>query len=385
MDLTALGDERIAQSSSGRLQVPAGRAYRGAEIAAHYSKAGQAGTGMLLVAPTAEMLAGMSRPDRRSLIVAVDQDERHYVADGRRFVERAGRRSGPQAVPLANVVDDLTVGIIWATANADSALLADDAQLARSRAYMVQEEGRSVSRGAVDEVPVLNPVARQWLGSRFCSGHIIRNFHQLGSSPLFWTREQQGEEAASWLLWSHKFEYLRHTSSRFADMRRGFCIPESEVKASPRYERVLLLLAMALMEAFGIRIVLSAEPEHAAVEGFVLARRAVVANWLDSPGLWCVEASASQPRLGVYQRLAGEAIAGTLLNQATPVGRLAALADYLDVPWGWLRRRCGELAATGVDDIAHPRSRLLSTRGLNTVIRYVAYIDVLEGDDRARC
>jgi hypothetical protein len=35
-------------------------------------------------------------------------------------------------------------------------------------------------------------------------------------------------------------------------MRRGFCIPEHVVRSSARYERVLLLLAMALMESCGI-------------------------------------------------------------------------------------------------------------------------------------
>ncbi|WP_165956593.1 hypothetical protein [Kribbella antibiotica] len=278
----------------------------------------------------------------------------------------------------------MTVGIIWATANADTALLADDAQLVRSQGYVAHHEKSAVSRGVIDEVPTLNPVASQWLGSRFCSRHIARHLNQIEDAPLFWTREQRGEEATAWLLWSHKFDYLRRTSRRFTNMRRGFCIPESEVTASPQYERVMLLLAMALMEAFGIRVELSTQPEHSVVEGFVLADRAIVANWLGSPGLWCVEASAPQSRLITYRRLAGEVVSDSLTSQATPARRLAALASYLDVPWGWFRRRCVELAAVGVDDIAHPRSRLLSTRGLNTAIRYVAYIDVLEGDDFAR-
>jgi hypothetical protein len=54
------------------------------------------------------------------------------------------------------------------------------------------------------------------------------------------------------------------------------------------------------------------------------------------------------------------------------------LADYLSIPWGWLRNRCQELALVGVDGIVQPRSRLLSTDGLNTAIRYVAYLDRLE-------
>jgi len=384
VDLLALAGPRTASGPTERLRVPAGRSYLGVELAGHYWAADKVGRDVLLVGPDDGDLLALKRPDRRALVVAVDQENRQYVADGRRFVDRVERRTGPQAVPLANVVDDMTVGIIWATTNADTSLLADDAQLVRSQAYVAHHEKSSVSRAAREEVPTLNPLASQWLGSRFCSRHVLRHLDQIEDAPLFWTREQRGEEAANWLLWSHKFEYLRRTSRRFSSMRRGFCIPETEVKASPRYERVVLLLAMALMEAFGIRVELSAEPEHVEVEGFVLAQRAIVANWLGSPGLWCVEASAPPSRLITYRRLADQAVGESLTSQPTPVERLAFLASYLDVPWGWFRKRCVELAAVGVDDIAHPSSRLLSTRGLNTAIRYVAYIDLLEGDEFAR-
>ncbi|GAB3930348.1 hypothetical protein GCM10029976_031970 [Kribbella albertanoniae] len=384
VDLLALAGTRSASGPVECVRVPGGRSYFGADLSAHYTTANRQGSELFLVEPSEEMLAGLVRPDRRSLVVAVDRDRRSYVADGRRFMDRAGRGIGPQAVSAANVVDDLTLGVIWATTNADSSLLADDGHLERSQAYVTDQESRSVSRGDVEEVPLLNPVAGQWLGSQFCSRHILRNLDQLGEEPLFWTREQRGEEAAAWLLWSHKFDYLRRTSRRFTTLRRGFCIPESEVQASPGYERVLLLLAMALMEGFGIKVELSVEPEHAEVEGFVLAGQAVVANWLGSPGLWCVEASAPASRLVTYRELAGQVSGESSLPQTTPAGRLEALADHLQVPWGWFRRRCTELATVGVDDVCHPRSRLLSTRGLNTAISFVSYIDVLEGEDFAR-
>lgn len=67
-----------------------------------------------------------------------------------------------------------------------------------------------------------------------------------------------------------------------------------------------------------------------------------------------------------------------------PTCRLAAMAGYLNVPWLWFQTRFEELAVAGVDDIARPRRRLLSTRGLNTALRYVAYIDTLEGAELAR-
>ncbi|GAB3934035.1 hypothetical protein GCM10029976_042410 [Kribbella albertanoniae] len=384
VDLLTLAQPRTASGTTECVKVPAGRSYLGVEIAGHYWAADRVGRDVLLIDPDEEALTALRRPDRRALVVAVDQDSRQYVADGRRFVDRAERRTGQQAVPLANIVDDMTVGIIWATMNADTSLLADDAQLVRSQAYVAHHEKSLASQAAVEEVPTLNPLASQWLGSRFCSRHVLRHLDQIEDEPLFWTREQRGEEAANWLLWTHKFDYLRRTSRRFTNLRRGFCIPESEVRASPRYERVMLLLAMALMEAFGIRVELSVEPEHSEVEGFVLANQAIVANWIGSPGLWCVEASAPPSRLSTYRKLADQVVGESLTSQSTPVSRLAFLASHLDIPWGWFRKRCVELAAVGVDDIAHPSSRLLSTRGLNTAIRYVAYIDLLEGDDFAR-
>jgi hypothetical protein len=337
-----------------------------------------------MVEPGKELTDSLRRLDRRSMMLAIDRDHQYYVSDGRRFVDRAGRRTGPQPVSSANVIDDLTVGIIWATNNADSALLADDAQLVRSQTRLAQYEKRSASEAALSEVPVLNALASQWLGSRFCARHIIRHLGRLSGQPLFWTREQRGEDAASWLLWTHKFEYLRRTSRWFSGMRRGFCIPQEEVSASPRYERVMLLLAMALMEAFGITAELSPEPEHGKVEGFVFASEAIVANWLGGSGLWYVDASAPPTRRSTYRDIAGHLAADSLIVQPTPARRLEALACYLGVPWQWFRRRCEELAIAGVDDIAHPRSRLLSTRGLNTAIRYVAYIDTLQGADLAR-
>jgi transcriptional regulator with XRE-family HTH domain len=366
------------------LNVPAGRSFAGVEVVAHHCAAEKAGDEWLIVDPGTDLVESLRRADRRSLVVAVDRDRKYYVSDGRRFAGRADRRTGPQPVPSANVIDDLTVGIIWAITNTDIALLADDAQLDRYQARLAHYEERSGSEAMLSEVPSLNAVSSRWLGSRFCARHITRHLELLTGAPLFWTREQRGEEAASWLIWSHKYEYLRRTSRWFVGMRRGFCVPESEVAASPRYERVLLLLAMALMEAFGIRVEVSSESELGCIEGFVVADEAIVADWLRASGLWYVDVGAPPSRQSSYRDIAGHLAAESVTDRATPVGRLEAIAEYLNVPWGWFRMRCEELAAAGVDDIAHPRSRLLSTRGLNTAIRYVAYINDLEGADLAR-
>lgn len=366
------------------LRLPAGRSYSGVEVAAHYCQVELPGEGWLMVDPGKDATGRLNRPDRRSLVVVADHEHRYYAADGRRFIDRAGRRTGPQPISSATILDDLTIGILWATTNTDVALLADDAQLMSSHERLAHYEGRPTSDVPLSEVPALNAVAGQWLGSRFCARHITRNLDRLSGKPFFWTREKRGEEAASWLLWRHKFDYLRRTSRWFPGMQRGFCIPEADVAASPLYERVLLLLAAALMEAFGITVELSPEREHAEVEGFVLAEEAIVANWLGGSGLWYVDASAPASRKSMFREVAGQVSAESLLGEPTPERRLAAMAGYLDVPWLWFRRRCEELAIAGVDDIAQPRSRLLSTRGLNTAIRYVAYIDTLQGAELAR-
>ena len=52
---------------------------------------------------------------------------------------------GPQPISSASILDDLTVGILWATANTDVALLADDAQLMSSQERLAHYEGRRTS------------------------------------------------------------------------------------------------------------------------------------------------------------------------------------------------------------------------------------------------
>jgi hypothetical protein len=378
LELVGAGREMVEEDVAEALSVPGGRSFVGVEFAARHCVAEGTGREWLAAEPSEDSVGSLSRPDRRSLLIAADprgDGPRYYVYDGRRFAGRAVRSTGPQLVPAAHLLDDLTVGIIWAIANTDLALLEDDAQLERYQARLAHYEGRATSAATLSEVPDLNTVSRQWLGSRFCSRHIMRHWERLGAAPLFWTREQRGEEAASWLIWSHKFEYLRSTARRFDGARRGFCIPAHEVSASPRYERVLLLLAMALMEAFGIRVELSTEPQLAEIEGFVLADDVIVANWLRAPGLWYVDAGAPLSSWSTYREIDRHLDAESTVAQPTPAGRLKALASHLNIPWGWFRTRCEELALIGVDGIAHPRSRLLSTNGLNTAIRYVAYLD----------
>jgi hypothetical protein len=312
---------RLPSDRSSVLRVPGGRAFSGVDVEAHCCGAMSPGDGWLMVDPGP--VAVLNRPDRRTFVVAVDDKQQLCIVDGRRLADRFGGRTGPQPVPSATSVDDLTVGIIWAVTNTDVALLADDGRLSTLQAGAEPYDMRCTSDMAPAAVPVLTPVADRWLGSWFCARHITRNLEGLSGRPYLWTQERCGEDATSWLLWRHRFEYLHRTSRWFPGMRRDFSVPETELADSPTYERVLLLLAAALMEAFGIAATLTSECEPAEVD-------------------------------------------------QSPKRRMEAIAEHLNVSWPWFQRRCAELAHEGVDDIAHPRSRLLSTKGMNAAIRYVA-------------
>ena len=298
-----------------------------------------------------------------------------HVADGWEFAAGAVRQAGAHRVPTAYRLDDFTIGMIWAITNTDSAILADDSSLHSYQQSLTRYEESSASSATLSEVPRLNNVSRQWLGSDFCARHIIRHLTELTTEPFFWSREQRGEEAAAWLLWAHKLKYLQHTSSRYGTVRRGFCVPEHEVRSSARHEWVLLLLAVALMEACEIEVQIVSEPDLGEIEGFVLADKLIVANWLRGTAHWYVDTDAPSSRWAAYRDIAKHTAEKSVIAQPTSAGPLQAMAVYLALPWTWLATRCRELAAVGIDGLAHPRSRLLSTEGLATALRYVAYLN----------
>jgi hypothetical protein len=109
-------------------------------------------------------------------------------------------------------LDDLTFGALWAVANLDDALLADDLALSESLPTLTaydRLDSSSVSRAAASE---LTAISLGWVGSEFCARHILRHMDAPDEPPVFWTREQRGEEACTWLLYRHKHEYLRRTT-----------------------------------------------------------------------------------------------------------------------------------------------------------------------------
>jgi hypothetical protein len=193
---------------------------------------------------------------------------------------------------------------LWAVANLDQALLNDDGLLATLQQQLAAYDALPQSSAGRDQSADLTTVSQMWLGSDFCARHILRHLAEGSTCPAFWTREQHGEEASTWLLFAHKFHYLQAVTDRFGAtvLSRAFCIPTDAVAGSPRPERILMMLSAALMESFAIRVEVCADPEYAAVEGFVLepTRRAILANWVSADGIWHVDVTADRPAIRGY-------------------------------------------------------------------------------------
>jgi hypothetical protein len=259
-------------------------------------------------------------------------------------------------------------------------LLADDHALdQRQRELRTYEQlphsavGRQAAAG-------LTSAARMWLGSSFCARHILRNLASPECVPLFWTREQSGEEACAWLLFRHKHGYLKRISGQFAgtagSLIRGFCIPELAVTASPRWERILLFLSVALMESLDIHVKICIEPGYADVDGFVLlpGKRAIIATWVRADDIWHADCVTRSPVLRSFGDVTGHVTTHSVNEAAAPDHRLMALADYLGLDWPWLSRRCADLSEHGCAGLIQPRSRLLSTGGVDAALRYVGML-----------
>ena len=320
------------------------------------------------------------RVSHRGLLIAACQSPagpRFFAMDSREARRRAGHHGRPSvAVPDAYELDDLTLGLLWACASLDAGLQADDQELTAALGELAPYENlpsSAVSREAASE---LGMTSQMWLGSDFCARHILRNLERLPATPAFWTREQTGSEASLWLLFEHKYAYLRATSSRVPDssLSRMFCIPQSAVADSPLFERVLLLLAVALMEATGIHVKVCDDPAYSEVEGFVLGgqNQAIIANWVRGEGIWHVDTARRASVLSDFREASGYASAHSVIDAQSPGERVRALAGYLDVDWAWLQHRCHDLARAGSAGLLRPRSRHISTLGVDTACSYVA-------------
>ncbi|MEU3046773.1 transcriptional regulator, XRE family protein [Streptomyces sp. NPDC006984] len=321
------------------------------------------------------------RSPRRGLLVGVDERDstpQLFVIDAANARRARATTPGRSVIelPAAHMLDDLTYGLLWSLVQFDDGLLADDSALDQEQPALDTYLALPRSAPSRMAMPDLTTAGTQWLGSSFCAQHIMRRLDGLTEPPVFWTREQTGEQAAAWLWFQHKIDYLRTLSSRFpngaAPMSRAFCIPESEVRRSDQYERILLLLAISLMELQGIRVDVLPDPEYSEMDGFALIpeQRAVVANWTRTEAIWAVDTVAQRPALRGFREAAGEAQAHSVTRGPDPQTRLRALAGYLEIDWTWLVGRCRELRECGTASIVRPRSRHLSVEALDEVFHF---------------
>lgn len=360
------------------LAAPAGRFFAGTTIEARVYPAVDDGR-ILAAVPHGYGKDQFLQRSRRGLVVGVTDDragKRLFGLDNRHARRRLRGRSDVRLImPHAYILDDLTLGVLWAVANLDEALLNDDRVLAECQQHMTHFEGLPRSAAGRDLAADLAPISAMWLGSDFCARHIQRHIADAEHVPAFWTREQRGEEASTWLLFAHKYEYLRRLAAQFpaAGMVRTFCIPPDTVAASALAERLLVLLSAALMESFDIEVQVAAEPEYTAIDGFVLdgKRRAIVANWVGTDSIWHVDVTTAQPTIREYADATDHARVSSAIAAPEPVHRLRELAAYLHLDWPWLTWRCAQLSGHGLGGIAEPRSRLLSLTGVDRACRYL--------------
>lgn len=361
-------------------ELPGGCTFGGATLPAHFAEVSWSAQRTAVVAdrPLQSLGEFVSSTSRGVIIAATPGEPRapHLLLDV--VAARKQISNSAMAIPQAFQADHLTLGILWALSNMDEALLDDDGALTQARRCIrnpVELESSTISSGGLTE---LSAVSSMWLGSDSCARFIMSSTRRFSNRAVFWTREQHGEEASTWLLFQHKLDYLRATSGRFTDtsgsVSRTFCVPEFAVLDSAPSERILLLLAAALMESFGIRTRFCSDPALSQVDGFVLApnSEAVIANWIRTEGRWYVDKTRSKSALRAFRDMIGHARAHGLCDALNPAARLAALADYLSIDWTWLTSRCHALAEHSCRNFARPRSRLLSIDGVDAACQFLA-------------
>jgi hypothetical protein len=378
-------DHPAGSSRRRALAFPPGRYFSGTQLDAMACVADDDGRIVATVPAGLTHDPLLRRAGRGMLVCTVpgeDGDNRSYALDTRTARRRLARAAGTRlGVPRAYLLDELTFAVTWAVANLDESLLGDDALLEDTRRRLSSHGPSPAPSLGRDGSGGLSAVSRMWLGSDACARYILRHIQHLDGAPAFWTREQHGEEASTWLLFVHKYDYLDRLGDIYgpdAGLTRTFCIPPDAVADSPAFERTLLLLAAALMESFGVRIEICDDPEYAAVEGFVLdhGSHAIVANWVNADGIWQADVLDRRPALREYADILGHAATRSVTAAQAPAGRLQAFASYLNLDWTWLTRRSAELGEYGVAGLAEPRSRLLSTAGVDRACRYLGHLDL---------
>lgn len=304
----------------------------------------------------------------RRLLIGIDNDGHHYAVDTAIAAarHRQGLAEAPLRIPQSLLLDEITESLLWALANLETSLHADDA---------IIDHAADAAPGSWD----LTPVTAAWLGSSACATHLLANLDRLDTAPDFWTRERTAEEASTWLFFTHKMDYLEATQRRYGtaadSATRTFCIPESTFADATLQERVILLLAMTLMESFTVTARICTHPEYAATDGFAAdTHTAIIATWVRAAGQVTMDVVNSHSTLADLNDTIGHTQTCNAAPGTTPAARLEAAANYLGIDWSWFTARCTELSGTTLDAILVSRSRHLTTTGPKRACDYLTQL-----------
>ncbi|NKY87543.1 hypothetical protein [Nocardia veterana] len=363
------------------ITTPAGRFFSGSATPVLALPARRDGDRIIATVGTTVAVDPLLHRPRRSLVVATvgtEPEAAGYAVDRRHALAKLNSSGdgAPLLVPAAYRLDPFTTAVLWAVTNLDDALLDDDAELHTATTQLAAPDTPPRPGVGPDLTGAMSAVSQMWLGSHVCARHILGHTDELTQPPVFWSREQRGEEASTWLLFAHKYRYLQTIAQKVSaaeTLTRAFCIPPAAVTASPQPERVLLMLTAALIESFAITVAVCGDPEYSATQGFVLdhTRRAIVASWVNSDHIWHVDVTDHRPTLREFTDAAAWARAHSILSGTTPTTRLRSLAGYLELDWTWLTGRARQLADHGVSGFTRPRSRLLSLAGIEQACQFL--------------
>src|SRR5204863_7419266 len=94
------------------------------------------------------------------------------------------------------------------------------------------------------------------------------------------------------------------------------------------------------------------------------------ASWIRGEGVWQADTARPESVLSDFREATGHASAHSVTGAPAPAGRLRAMAGYLGIDGPWLRGRCQQLAHSGTAALLRPRSRQISTAGVDAACAY---------------
>jgi hypothetical protein len=93
--------------------------------------------------------------------------------------------------------------------------------------------------------------------------------------------------------------------------------------------------------------------------------------------MWHVDLTSRASAVSQFENVAGDVASDSIIEAAAPGRRLEALADYLELDWRWLTRRCAEVGHSGTGRLVQSRSRLIAPTGVEAACRYVGSFETM--------